>query len=200
MIVTLTVFLFLSILNYFNIYFNFIEFDFYNNHFFNEPNRNISQNVGSQTVHNHINIPTQAANNFAAGVTSSGAVYAGYQVAKHIPGTPLAKGVAACVTGGSIMIGTAVLGKTFNTNNSNTKNFIPNIFTSDIDYNKIYDYFPMNLFSSPTINEHFPDFPLSFLSDLYALNNIEICFILIIINNIFFNIFKVFKILRSLKS
>ncbi len=178
-IVFLTVFLFLSILNYFNIYINFIDFDFYN--FFNEPNKSISQNVGSQTVHNHINIPTQAANNLAAGATSFGATFAGYQVAKHVPGTPLVKGVAAVAAGGSVLIGSAILSRSFNSNNSNTKNFISNNLLPDFDP-KIYDTFPLNLFCSPIINEHFPDLPLSFLSDLYGLNNIEICFIFIIIN------------------
>ena len=187
MIVFLTVFLFLSILNYFNIYFNFLpieEFDFYNYNFFNDPNKNISQNVGQQTVHNHINIPTlasRAANNFAAGATSAGATYAGYQVAKHVPGTPLVKGVAAVAAGGTVLLGKAVLSKTFNSNNSNTKNFISNNLISDFD-SKIYETFPLNLFCSPIINEHFPDLPLSYLSDLYGLNNIEICFIFIIIN------------------
>ena len=183
LIVFLIVFLFLSILNYFNIYINFIEFDSYNYNFFNDPNRNINQNVGSQNIHNHINIPTQAGNNFAAGATSAGATFAGYQVAKHVPGTPIVKGAAGLVAGGFMMGGSYLLSKGFNyNNNSNTKNFISNNLPSDIDYNKIYETFPLNLFSSPIINEHFPDLPLSFLSDLYIMNSLQICLVFIIIN------------------
>ena len=186
------VFILFTILDFVNMHIQFIDL----NNYYNLVNENTNNNSDTH-VHVHkgqftINLQgpsTQSMNNLVAGTTAAGGAYIANKIAQNIPGGPGIKvgvglGVAGVIYGGS-----ALLGKSFNSqnpspyvtgNSSITKNnFLPdNNLSWNFDFNDLF----INLYGSPVLVEKYTDFPLNILSDIYYFTNIELFFIFILLN------------------
>lgn len=151
-------------------------------------NINVNSSVSGQVNEGTVNVNTpifnvslskEGVNNLAAAASSAGGASVGLKVAKSISGSPALKIAAGLGTMGAVQIGTAIMSQILNNNNddsdNNTTKFLPKLFNDDI---------------STVLNDKYPNFPLSLLSEMNRLVNVEILFLMIM-----FNIFIVNKLM-----
>lgn len=119
----------------------------------------------------HLKIPSEGVNSMAAAASSAGGAAMGFKVAQLISGPPAMKIAAELGVLAGIQASTALMSKVLNSSNNNS--------------NSKYNSYIGNLFSnsnSDLLNNKFPDFPLNLLIEVNKLIDVELLFLIIILN------------------
>lgn len=143
------------------------------------PHINLNPSISGQVNDNTVNVNTpvfnfsmskEGTNNLAAAASSAGGASVGLKVAKSVSGSPALKIAGGLGYMGAVQIGTAIMFKILSNNNDsddNTTKFLPKLFNDDI---------------STVLNDKYPNFPLNLLSEMNRLVNVEILFLMIMLN------------------
>lgn len=188
-LIIVVAFIIITVLNYFNI----IDTSIYNTYTFKYEvvshiveksgetssalvNPSVTTNVNGGTINLNnpsfsAKIPASAVNNLAAAASAAGGGALAFKVAKYASyrrGSRATKAGAAIATMVAVQATSALMGKVFNSGNSNeTNNFIGNI---------LHDPNTTNL------SNQFTDFPLNLLPEMNQLVNVQIFFIFFLSN------------------
>jgi hypothetical protein len=117
----------------------------------------------------HLKIPSEGVNSMAAAASSAGGAAIGFKVAQQISGPPAMRIAAGLLVLAGIQASTLLMSKVLNSsnNNSNSNSYVGNIFSNS---------------NSDLLNNKFPDFPLNLLVEVNQLINVELLFLIIILN------------------
>ena len=119
----------------------------------------------------HLKIPSEGVNSMAAAASSAGGAAMGFKVAQHIAGPPAMKIAAGLGVMAGVQASTAILSKILNSSNnnsnSNSNSYIGNLFSNS---------------NSDLLNNKFSDFPLNLLIEVNKLVDVELLFLIIILN------------------
>ena len=119
----------------------------------------------------HLKIPSKGVNNMAAAASSAGGAAIGFKVAQHVAGPPAIKIAAGLGVMAGVQASTAIMSKVLNSSKNNSSSdsnsYIGNLLSNS---------------NSDSLNNNFSDFPLNLLVEVNKLIDVELLFLMIILN------------------